>query len=76
MTENKIKRNFAGLHTLVALMILFIASIHDSISPFTYAASFFFYLAIFHFLTKKEKLKPVLGNLFLGIILYLLGYWM
>ncbi|QTM98958.1 hypothetical protein ERJ70_06360 [Sediminibacillus dalangtanensis] len=75
MTDRKQSGKLAGLHTLVALILLFLASVFQSVSPFTYLAVFFFYLGLVNLVSHSKTLIPAIGSLIIGIFVYLIGVW-
>ncbi|WP_053220111.1 hypothetical protein [Virgibacillus senegalensis] len=75
MTARKHSGKLAGLHTLVALLLLFLASVFQMVSPFTYIAIFFFYLGLMNLVSRSKTLVPAIGSLILGIFVYLIGVW-
>ncbi|WP_407270929.1 hypothetical protein [Radiobacillus sp. PE A8.2] len=72
--EEKQERSFSGLHTLVALTLLFMAAITDTINQLFFAALFFIYLAFFHFIKKKGSWKLITFYFILGIIIGLISH--
>ncbi|SDL89317.1 hypothetical protein [Sediminibacillus halophilus] len=75
MTDRKQSGKLAGLHTLVALILLFLASVFQQVSPFTYLAVFFFYLGLVSLVSHSKTLVPAICSLIIGIFVYLIGVW-
>ncbi|SDJ81375.1 hypothetical protein [Sediminibacillus albus] len=67
------RKNLVGVHTFVALVIVFLASLYQAISPYTYIAIFFFYLGAMNLVTNNRNLIPTAGSLLLAIAIYLFG---
>ncbi|WP_226037742.1 hypothetical protein [Aquibacillus saliphilus] len=51
--EKKQEKKLSGLHTFVALLLLFMAAVTKTIDPLYFIAVFFFYLALVQLLSKK-----------------------